>query len=69
MNHLVMPWLIEWAGVVLNRYMVYKDGHTAYRNITGKSPKEACGELRGKGAVHAAEDGTPQDGWTKWKPR
>lgn len=39
MNHLVMPWLIEWAGVVLNRYMVYKDGHTAYRNITGKSSK------------------------------
>ena len=39
MNHLIMPWLIEWVGIVLNRYMIYKDGHTAYRNITGKSSK------------------------------
>ena len=34
-----MPWLIEWAGIVLNRYMIYKDGHTVFRNITGKSSK------------------------------
>ena len=39
MSHLIMPWLIEWAGIVLNRYMIYKDGHTAFRNITGKSSK------------------------------
>ena len=39
MAHNIMPWLIEWAGVTLNRYLVYKDGHTAYNNITGKSSK------------------------------
>ena len=39
MSHLIMPWLIEWAGIVLNRYMICKDGHTTFRSITGKSSK------------------------------
>ena len=39
MKHAIIPWLVEWTGVTLNRYLIYKDGRTAYQNITGKSSK------------------------------
>ena len=45
MGHAIVPWLIEWAGATLNRYFVYKNGHTAYQNITGKSSKRPIADF------------------------
>ena len=38
-RHPVMPWLVEWAAVVLNRYEVGKDGRTAYERRKGTPAK------------------------------
>ena len=35
----VLPWLIEYASVLLNRYLVGKDGKTAYERLKGKTSK------------------------------
>ena len=35
----VSPWLIEFASVLLNRYLVGKDGKTAYERRKGKKSK------------------------------
>ena len=35
----ILPWLIEYASVLLNRYMVGKDGKTAYERLKGKASK------------------------------
>ena len=39
MRHPIIPWLVEWTGVTLNQYLVYKSGRTAFHNITGKNSK------------------------------
>ena len=35
-RHSVMPWLIEYCGVLLNRFEVSADGKTAYERSKGK---------------------------------
>ena len=35
----IIPWLIEWAAHVLNRFEVRKDGRTAYERCKGKKAK------------------------------
>ena len=32
----IMPWMIEYAGVLLNRYNVGADGKTGYERLKGK---------------------------------
>ena len=38
-NHDVVAWLVEFAGVLLNRYGVAADGKTAYERLKGKKSK------------------------------
>ena len=38
-QHPMMPWLVEWAAVVLNRYEVGKDGKTSFERCKGKQAK------------------------------
>ncbi len=40
----VMPWLVERAAVVLNRYEVGKDGETACERCKGRPAKTEFGE-------------------------
>ena len=35
-NHVIFPWLIEHAGVLISRHKVWNDGRTAYETIKGK---------------------------------
>ena len=35
----ILPWMIEYASVLLNRYLVGKDGKTAYERLKGKRSK------------------------------
>ena len=35
----IVPWLIEWAAHVLNRFEAGKDGRTAYERCKGKKAK------------------------------
>ena len=47
MKHTIIPWLLEWTGVTLNRYVVHANGKTAYQNIAtkrSKRPVAAFGE-------------------------
>ena len=41
MRHPIIPWLVEWTGVILTRYLVYKSGRTAFHNFTGKNSKRS----------------------------
>ena len=36
MRHAVIPWLLEWTSVTLNRYVAHKGGMTSYQRTTGK---------------------------------
>ena len=38
-NHSVMAWLVEYAGVLINRYEVGHDGKTPYERLKGKKSK------------------------------
>ena len=38
-KHSVVPWMIEYAAVLLNRFEVGKDGKTAYERSKGRSSK------------------------------
>ena len=47
MRHTIIPWLLEWTGVTLTRYVVHANGKTAYQNIAtkrSKRPVAAFGE-------------------------
>ena len=35
----VLPWMVEYASVLINRYLVGRDGKTAYERSKGKSSK------------------------------
>ena len=35
----VLPWMVEYASVLINRYLVGRDGKTAYERAKGKSSK------------------------------
>ena len=35
----IIPWMIEYSSVVINRYLVSKDGRTAYERAKGKASK------------------------------
>ena len=35
----ILPWMIEFSSVLINRYLVGKDGKTAYERLKGKSSK------------------------------
>ena len=35
-DHNIVPWIIEYAGVLLNRYSVGEDGKTGYERLNGK---------------------------------
>ena len=34
-----LPWMVEYASVLINRYLVGKDGKTAYERLRGKKSK------------------------------
>ena len=38
-NHLVWPWLVEYASFLLTRFEVGKDGKTSYERAKGKTAK------------------------------
>ena len=38
-KHPVLPWLVEWAAMVLNRFEVGKDGWTPYERSKGKKAR------------------------------
>ena len=38
-KHPIMPWIMEWASYLLNRYEVARDGKTAYERCKGKKSK------------------------------
>ena len=38
-----LTWMIEFASVLINRYLVGKDGKTAYESLKGKAPR-CCSE-------------------------
>ena len=42
MRHPIIPWLVEWTDVTLNRHLVYKSGRTAFHNVTGKNSDQTC---------------------------
>ena len=47
MGHVLIPWLLEWTGATLNRYVVHKNGMTSHQCTTGKKstrPVATCGE-------------------------
>ena len=35
----ILPWMVEYASVLINRYLVGKDGKTAYERLRGKKSK------------------------------
>ena len=35
----VLPWMVEYASVLINRYLVEKEGKTAYERLRGKKSK------------------------------
>ena len=35
----ILAWLIEFSGVIINRYLVSKDGKTSYERMKGKPSK------------------------------
>ena len=35
----ILPWMVEYASVLINRYVVGKDGKTAYERLRGKKSK------------------------------
>ena len=38
-NHNILAWLVEFAGTVVNRYEVGRDGKTPYERLRGKQSK------------------------------
>ncbi len=38
-KHLITPWLVEYAALVLNRFEVGKDGKTPHERCKGKKAK------------------------------
>ena len=38
MRRAVIPWLLEWTSVALNRYVAHKDGVTSYQRTVGEQP-------------------------------
>ena len=49
-NHPVIPWLVEYSTLLLNRFEVGKDGLTAFERCTGKKANDGYG-VRGSGAL------------------
>ena len=35
----ILPWMVEYASVLINKYLVEKDGKTAYERLRGKKSK------------------------------
>ena len=35
----ILPWMVKYASVLINRYLVEKDGRTAYERLRGKKSK------------------------------
>ena len=35
----ILPWMVEYASVLINRYLVGKDGKTTYERLRGKKSK------------------------------
>ena len=44
-QHPVLKWLVAYAAVALNKYMINPSGHTAYRNLHGKKVSERIVEF------------------------
>ena len=44
-QHPILKWLVEYAAVVLNKYMINPSGHTAYHNLHGKRVSERIVEF------------------------
>jgi hypothetical protein len=44
-RHPLMPWIVEYAGHLLNRFEVSQDGKTAYERLKGKSARTLGIEL------------------------
>ena len=38
-KHAVVPWMVEYAALLLNRFEVVHDGRTAYERLKGKRAK------------------------------
>ena len=38
-NHNILAWLVEFAGTVVNRYEVGRDGKTPYERLRGKQSR------------------------------
>ena len=38
-KHAVVPWMVEYAAHLLNRFEVVHDGRTAYERLKGKRAK------------------------------
>ena len=47
-NHLMMLWLVQYAGVLLTKYAVHDDNTTAYQQLHGKRATERLCELGGR---------------------
>ncbi len=41
----ILPWMIECTSVLINMYLVGKDGRTAYKRVKGKKSKTFCIEF------------------------
>ena len=62
MRYAVIPWLLQWASVTLNRYAVHKSGIASYQRTTGKKSIRPAATFCEKALpVHAAENRTPQE--------
>ena len=48
MRHVALPWLLEWTGVTLNRYVVHKSGKMAYRYVASKKSSRPVATFSGK---------------------
>ena len=44
-KHVLLPWLVSHAGVIITRYKKVNDGKTAYQKIKNKSPVRREGRV------------------------
>ena len=59
-NHPMVPWLVTWAGEVIQKYDMLDDGHTAYERMTGHRVKHLAIGFGEKVQLLLAKDHTKQ---------
>ena len=64
-DHNLIPWLVEYSAVLVNRGQVGKDGKTAYERLKGKPASlPECSLVRKCYGGRTSRPGTGETGWT-----